>query len=717
MRIRIRDKQTGRTGSIDESEFDPAVFDRIDQPAQTTQPTQVPEERKSVLQQVADFMIPKIKENVIDPVARTGGMALDYGRYAMAKTPEERKRIGEEYGKKFVEQEKWAEKKGFPTQLGTGQPDVPRLLKENLQTGLEGASFAVPAGKGLKGATAMGAASGLMRGISEAETPMEVLTKGGAGAVGGALFGAGTNLAGKALSGVARQISNKATQGISKATPTQWSKAVAEHGYDLNNLIKEFVPPGLGYDELLGEVGKRGKGGVLGLKMGQAENLIQRSIDRAGSTIKVSADDVVKALNKELRDLAKIPGNENNIAALTAFIDQTKKLYKNGITQKNLLNIKRAAESKFGKAIVDESTGSVEAQGQKILANWSRNILKKLNPTIAKQLDTQSKIYTLQPILEKARGTLNTQGSQIRQGAFNSLTDLINPFAYADAAMNNPKIASRLVNLGANKTPPDLLVKGAQTLGAIGGIGAQKMFTPKTLPPIDQVTAPETSQAPSIDTTQTEIEPMFELTNSQTGEKKTVKRSELAQYGLDENGQPIQEQPQGMPTLEELGQAYMNAMQAGDTKAADKLAKMYDMQAKMGKQTLEENKVKQQTNEVSEAVNLVDTILARPLDPVTGTLRVESGIEGTQAYDTRKMVEQLKNKLSLTERQKLKGQGQISNYEAQMLANSVTALDPGMSKEGFIAELQKIKDILSHKLQVPTVDNTGYLPDISTITQ
>lgn len=148
--------------------------------------TQVPEERKNVLQQVADFMIPKIKENVIDPVARTGGMALDYGRYVMAKTPEEKQKIGEEYGKKYAEQEKWAGKVGYGTKEDPGfKPG--RFAKATGKTALETASMVAPAGKGLKMGAVTGALSGGARGLSEGED--FDLAKGAVGAVTGGVVG------------------------------------------------------------------------------------------------------------------------------------------------------------------------------------------------------------------------------------------------------------------------------------------------------------------------------------------------------------------------------------------------------------------------------------------------------------------------------------------------------------------------------------------------
>lgn len=493
----VKFKPTGQVGTIDDNEFDPSIYEQVggetQQPQTQQVPTSIPVQKQAeqnysiskvpLLGFLTKTIAPKITQNVIDPAIRTVGMGGDYLNYLLAQTPEEKQRIAQEYTKKINEQEDWAGKVGFATQK-TGGMDVGRLGKEILQGGLEGASIGLPAGKGIKAMTGMGALSGILRGTSEAETPSELLTKSLGGALGGGVAGATLGVAGKVISAggsllnkAKKSIGEKATQAISKATPSQWAIAAAEHGMDVNNLVRKYVPKGASYDDILGPVTERGTGGILKQSLDGAEETIQNTIKQAGPNMRIGADDVIAGLTDELKNIKKLPGNDANASALSEFIQQTKKLYKNGITAQKLLDIKRAADSKFGKAVVDEQTGSVAAQGQKMLANWSRKMLKKIFPEVEDALNTQTEVFTFRPILERARGTLNTQGSQIRRGAFDSLTDLLNPVAHLDSFMSRPENASRFMNMGigagsgAGINIPSALTKTSQLLGGILGTG------------------------------------------------------------------------------------------------------------------------------------------------------------------------------------------------------------------------------------------------------
>ncbi len=101
--------------------------------------------------------------------------------------------------------------------------------------------------------------------------------------------------------------------------------------------------------------------------------------------------------------------------------------------------------------------------------------------------------------------------------------------------------------------------------------------------------------------------------------------------------------------------------------------------------------------EVDETIDLIDQVSARPLGPVTGAMQLESMVQGTQAFGTKRLIQQIKDKLALAARGQLKGQGQISNFEADMLRNAVTALDSGMGEEDFKAEMAKVRGILDKK--------------------
>lgn len=436
----------------------------------------------------------------------------------------------------------------------------------------EGAMWALPVSKAVQGAVIIkgiplvtkiiqGAIiGGTQSGIYNLTTPEDITIGDRAGKTArGALIGASiggaipaiTSAGGSVLNSVKNFISNKAAQGYGKASPSLYQRALQEHGLDLNKIIKKYTPAGADYEKMLGNASERGSGGIIGERMSAAEKTINDAIRQSGTTIRVSGSDVIKELTKQQKSLKQTVGNKANVDALNTIIKETKELFKNGITAKKLLAIKRAADNKFGSAVVDESTGSVAAQAQKVLANFARSKLKTILPTVKKALDEETELYTLKEVLNRARGTANTQGSEIRVGQFQGLLDLVNPFKYGSAIVNNPTLSSILMRVTSQKkqledviakngikdagtlsqkiidTIIDTVKKGSFTqLAGDGGMQEQSGILDKII------------QEEGLNTKQDEInnqqDEMIQIQNEETGEIKTVKKSELSQYGLGE---------------------------------------------------------------------------------------------------------------------------------------------------------------------------------------
>lgn len=257
-----------------------------------------------------------------------------------------------------------------------------------------------------------------------------------------------------------------------------WTKALEDHGFDLNKLTAKYWKKGAGYDEMLGKVDERGKGGVFKQGLDQAETAIQKVMKSSSQNTKVLMNDFVKDLQAEKRLLAKIPGNESNITALDEFIKGFQAKYAKGITPKQLLEVKRATDSRFGAAVANETTGTPTAQAQKMLANASRNVLKKLFPTVKDALDTQSEILTMRPIINRARAITSTRGSEIRVGKVSNV-DLLNPLSWIKASeviLDDPKRASRLLKsteeVIEGKIRAPMMTKGSivgRTAGILAG--------------------------------------------------------------------------------------------------------------------------------------------------------------------------------------------------------------------------------------------------------
>lgn len=97
--------------------------------------------------------------------------------------------------------------------------------------------------------------------------------------------------------------------------------------------------------------------------------------------------------------------------------------------------------------------------------------------------------------------------------------------------------------------------------------------------------------------------------------------------------------------------------------------------------------------EKDQIVNLVDRVLNTDTNNLTGSVRLGT-VYSTQARDTQALVEQIKAKLALNEREKLKGSGTITDQETKMLEKAVTNLSYPMSDTAFRTELMNIKAAL-----------------------
>lgn len=104
-----------------------------------------------------------------------------------------------------------------------------------------------------------------------------------------------------------------------------------------------------------------------------------------------------------------------------------------------------------------------------------------------------------------------------------------------------------------------------------------------------------------------------------------------------------------------------------------------------------------------EQGNVVDQLLSRDLTEITsdpaslGLNRLGSYKPGTSAFMTRKLSERLVNLIQLESAKYLKGQGQVSNSEREMLAAAATALDTGLNEADYRAMLLELKQKLSPK--------------------
>lgn len=219
----------------------------------------------------------------------------------------------------------------------------------------------------------------------------------------------------------------------------------------------------------------------------------------------------------------------------------------------------------------------------------------------------------------------------------------------------------------------------------------------ENLPNIAQKTAGGISQAERAGNLMRLISPGNQENNQKqnnTTDNSQVNTS-IAPPSTSEVSQQQSVQPKTLTgyTPEEHIAAYQNALRSGDQKAADKIYALYEKEV-----TFQGGNNQNQKNEVNDTIDNIDKILGSDLTYATGIIGKTVNIPGTSAYDLKRQIQQVKDQLSLASVGKLKGQGQVSDAEREMLANAATSLDTGMTQEAFRKELENVKTILKRKL-------------------
>ncbi|MCP3681685.1 MAG: hypothetical protein GY861_03250 [bacterium] len=107
--------------------------------------------------------------------------------------------------------------------------------------------------------------------------------------------------------------------------------------------------------------------------------------------------------------------------------------------------------------------------------------------------------------------------------------------------------------------------------------------------------------------------------------------------------------------------------------------------------------------------SVADELLQQDTKPITGKLQIRGGEgffgRGTRAQTAVALYDQLKGLLSLENREKLKGSGAISDFEARTLEQAAAALTREMSDTEFRKQLTKVKNTLSKKAGITTIDD------------
>ena len=157
------------------------------------------------------------------------------------------------------------------------------------------------------------------------------------------------------------------------------------------------------------------KGGILDDVIKSSEDVITSAKKVAGKGVRLSGEDVVKALKAEKRALAKGLGNENQVRQLEKLIKLAEKKYKSGFTLKQGLDTARAANKRFAAGIVQTEKGAANTLAAKIEANALKRIFKDAFPEVSEALGNQQTALTLKEIAGKTAAKEAAEG--FRTGA------------------------------------------------------------------------------------------------------------------------------------------------------------------------------------------------------------------------------------------------------------------------------------------------------------
>lgn len=117
----------------------------------------------------------------------------------------------------------------------------------------------------------------------------------------------------------------------------------------------------------------------------------------------------------------------------------------------------------------------------------------------------------------------------------------------------------------------------------------------------------------------------------------------------------------------------------------------------------------QEIDEMGAALSVVDQMIAHPgRKAATGGSSMWPTRPGSDAADFEAKLDQLKGLAFLIQREKLKGSGTVTDFESSKAEAALAALQLGMSEDGFLQELQTIREVFNNiKIRKQMLLETG----------
>lgn len=107
-------------------------------------------------------------------------------------------------------------------------------------------------------------------------------------------------------------------------------------------------------------------------------------------------------------------------------------------------------------------------------------------------------------------------------------------------------------------------------------------------------------------------------------------------------------------------------------------------------------------NQLTTDLQVVDSLLAENTDAITGVGQNPFNAVGLANTKALNLYKQLQGILKLENRQQLKGQGAISDFEFSVLADAASSLGRNLNNKDFRETLQKIRDVFAGKYKGTT---------------
>lgn len=451
MKITVRHKPTGQLGTLDENEFDPNVFERasntdglapdqmsnrrslqtittgMNSPTPTVQPTvnqplppitatPQPTPNRGIMDMITDFIVPESKKfisNLSDRSAKGNKLSQD-------------------------------EVKQY---LAAASNPVAALLqgnakaKEIVKPALELTSMALPAGKGIKAAMGMGAASGALRGAGESDfTLPDIATRVGAGAAGGAAGGALMSGIAKILEKGGKGTAKRLMNSVFKEPLKETRSALSKGGESLGEQALRK-----------GEVG--GTEGLYTKALGRIQGLeddLQNSLIDSPQVVNINS---IKKVTAPLVAKYRQAGNNTAADAIESRIM--------GIEGANGANIPASAANEIKRSIYDEARN---AYGTEASANMEG--LKAIARGIKESLDNIPGVSQINKDLSYYGRTADSMADKLARGGRNNVLGL------TQGVLAGGGLAAAPATMGLSLAPALAMGAMGSTVGKTGAAQA-----------------------------------------------------------------------------------------------------------------------------------------------------------------------------------------------------------------------------------------------------